>query len=147
MTPLPPPTPDAAAPPGLRHGGCACGALRFEARGEPLHVGLCHCMTCRRRHGAPFNAFATYAAADVRWHGPDSRWRSGERSYRLGCATCGSPIFWADDAGDYVELHLGSFDEIGTLAPQYEIWTLRREPWLAPLPVAQYERDRPGEAA
>jgi hypothetical protein len=55
-------------------------------------------------------------------------------------------IFWADDAGEFVELHLGSFDEIGTLAPQYEIWTLRREPWPPPLDVPQYERDRPGEA-
>jgi hypothetical protein len=133
--------------PAIRHGGCACGALRFQAYGEPLRVGLCHCMTCRRRHGAPFNAFATYAAERVRWHGPGSRWRSGEGSCRLGCAACGSPIFWADDDGEFIELHLGSFDEIGALAPQYEIWTIRREPWLAPLPVPQYERDRPGEEA
>ncbi len=146
MTPLPPSDPAASAA-RLRLGGCACGALRFEARGEPLHVGLCHCMTCRRRHGAPFNAFATFASAQVRWQGPELRWRSGEQSFRLGCAVCGSPIFWADDAGEFVELHLGSLDEIGTLAPQYEIWTLRREPWLPPLPVPQYERDRPGEAA
>ena len=136
-----------AAQDRVRHGGCACGALRFEARGEPLHVGLCHCMTCRRRHGAPFNPFATYLAAQVRWQGPESRWRSGARSVRLGCATCGSPLFWADDAGEFVELHLGSFDEIGTLTPQYEIWTLCREPWLRPLAVPQYDRDRPGEQA
>ncbi len=147
MTPLPPTEPAAAEAARLRLGGCACGALRFEAHGEPLHVGLCHCMSCRRRHGAPFNAFATYASSQVHWQGPELRWRSGPRSSRLGCATCGSPIFWADDAGEFVELHLGSFDDIGTLAPQYEIWTLRREPWLPPLPVPQYERDRPGEAA
>ena len=85
-------------------------------------------MTCRRRHGAPFNAFATYTSTNVAWQGPALRWRSGARSIRLGCATCGSPIFWADDAAEVVELHLGSFDEIGTLAPQYE-------------------RDRPGEQA
>ena len=145
MTPTPPP--DIAAALHVRLGGCACGALRFEARDEPQHVGLCHCMSCRRRHGAPFNAFATYAAEQVAWQGPASRWRSGSGSYRLGCATCGAPIFWADDAGRYIELHLGSFDDIGTLAPQYEIWTIRREPWLPPLAVPQYERDRPGEEA
>ena len=139
------PTP--SSPPRVRHGGCACGALRFEATGEPRHVGLCHCLTCRHRHGAPFNAFATYASGQVRWHGPLSRWRSGERSSRAGCATCGSPLFWADDAGEITELHLGSFDDVGTLAPQYEIWVSRREPWLAPLDVPQYKRDRPGEQA
>ena len=142
-----PPPPPAAAAGRIRLGGCACGALRFEARGEPLHVGLCHCLTCRHRHGAPLNAFATYAAAQVRWDGPGRPWRSGERSIRQGCATCGAPIFWADDAGEFIELHLGSFDEVGTLAPRYEIWTSRREPWLAPLDVPQYERDRPGEEA
>jgi hypothetical protein len=145
MTPLPPLDPDVAATAPLRQGGCACGAFRFEARGEPLHVGLCHCMTCRRRHGAPFNPFATYAATQVRWQGPELRWRSGDKSVRVGCATCGAPIFWADDAGEVVELHLGSFDDIGTLAPQYEIWTLRREPWLPPLDVPQYERNRTGD--
>ena len=145
MTPA---SPAPAAPASrLRHGGCACGALRFEARGEPLGVGLCHCMTCRRRHGAPFNAFATYAAAQLAWSGPAGRWRSAEHSQRLGCATCGAPIFWADDAGEFIELHLGSFDDVGSLAPQYEIWTLRREPWLPPLPVPQYERDRPSDEA
>lgn len=145
MTPTPPSSAGAAPP--VRHGGCACGALRFEARGEPLRAGLCHCMTCRRRHGAPFNAFATYDAARVAWQGPASRWRSEEHSVRVGCATCGAPIFWADDDGRLIELHLGSFDEIGTLTPQYEIWTIRREPWLAPLAVPQYERNRPaGEA-
>jgi len=142
-----PPTPPAAAAGRIRLGGCACGALRFEARGEPLHVGLCHCLTCRHRHGAPFNAFATYAATQVRWEGPGSPWRSGERSIRQGCATCGAPIFWADDAGEFIELHLGSFDDIGTLTPQYEIWTCRREPWLPALDVPQHARDRPGEEA
>ena len=148
MTPLPPPDHGpVAATERLRQGGCACGALRFEACGEPLHVGLCHCMTCRRRHGAPFNAFATFASTQVRWQGPELRWRSGEKSIRLGCATCGAPFCWADDAGEFVELHLGSFDEIGTLAPQYEIWTLRREPWVQPLDVPQYERNRPHDEA
>jgi hypothetical protein len=131
----------------IRFGGCACAAVRFEAAGEPRHVGLCHCMTCRKRHGAPFNAFATYRADQVTLSGPMAPWNSAAHSFRRGCAVCGSPIFWGDDDGQYIELHLGSFDDSGTLAPQYEIWTVRREPWLPPLPVPQYDRDRPGESA
>jgi len=141
MTPTPPSSPPAA--PGLRLGGCACGALRFQAHGEPLRVGLCHCMTCRRRHGAPFNAFATFAAAQVAWQGPSNSWRSDKDGARFGCAVCGAPVFWGDDAGRLIELHLGSFDEVGALTPQYEIWTIRREPWMRPLDVPQYERNRP----
>ena len=40
----------------LSSGGCACGAVRFVAEGEPYRVGLCHCLDCRKQYGAPFGA-------------------------------------------------------------------------------------------
>jgi hypothetical protein len=45
--------------------------------------------------------------------------------------------------GGEVELSLGSFDSPGLLTPQYESWTIRREPWLTPLAIPQYLQDRP----
>ncbi len=35
-------------------GGCLCGNVRIEASGLPYRVGLCHCLDCRKHHGAPF---------------------------------------------------------------------------------------------
>ena len=35
-------------------GGCVCGKVRFEADGEPDRVGICHCLDCRKYHGALF---------------------------------------------------------------------------------------------
>ena len=40
-----------------RTGGCACGGVRFVATGEPLRMGLCHCLTCQRAHAAAYNPF------------------------------------------------------------------------------------------
>lgn len=37
-------------------GGCLCGKVRFTASGEPDRVGLCHCLDCRKHHGALFYA-------------------------------------------------------------------------------------------
>ena len=37
-----------------RTSSCNCGAIRIEARGQPVRVGLCHCTTCRKESGAPF---------------------------------------------------------------------------------------------
>ena len=49
--------------PDVFTGGCACGQLTFAARGRPKRVGLCHCMTCRKISGSPFNAFTIFPAA------------------------------------------------------------------------------------
>ena len=53
-------------------GGCLCGAIRFEAAGEPLWIAHCHCHSCRRNTGAPVTTFVgfpadgfTYAAGEV----------------------------------------------------------------------------------
>jgi hypothetical protein len=39
----------------------------------------------------------------------------------------------------------GSFDETGLWEPTYELWTIRRDPWLPAFPgvVNRYEKDRP----
>ena len=118
-----------------RQGGCACGAVRYVAEGGPLRVGVCHCLTCRKRHGAPFNAFAAFRSDKVRIQGSPMIWTGAEHGLIHGCPTCGSPLFWtAEGEGDgEIEIHLGGLDETGQFTPQYEVWVKRREPWLPPL--------------
>ena len=41
-----------------RTASCTCGQLRFEVQGEPLGVGVCHCLACQRRTGSVFAALA-----------------------------------------------------------------------------------------
>ena len=40
----------------LRSGGCLCGSVRFEARGEPLRTTVFHCRTAprSRRSATPY---------------------------------------------------------------------------------------------
>jgi len=128
-----------------RNGGCACGAVRYVASGGPLRVGLCHCLTCRKRHGAPCNAFAAFRADKVRIEGRTQVWAGAEHGLLHGCPVCGAPLFWTatDEDDDEIEIHLGGLDEIGQFTPQYEVWVKRREPWLPPLNVPQYVENRP----
>jgi hypothetical protein len=41
-------------------GGCLCGNVRIVASGLPYRVGICHCLDCRKRHGALFHASAVF---------------------------------------------------------------------------------------
>ena len=122
-------------------GGCACEAVRFEARGEPIRSGLCHCLTCRKSHGAAFNPFVVYPREAVALVGETKSWRTPTGFTLHFCPTCGSHAFGETVGGPEIELSLGSFDEAGLVSPEYESWVIRREPWVRPLPVTQNERD------
>ena len=41
-------------------GGCLCGQVRLTARGAPDRVAVCHCLDCRKHHGAVFYAAAIF---------------------------------------------------------------------------------------
>jgi len=117
-------------------GGCLCGNVRFVASGRPYRVGVCHCLDCRKHHGALFHASAIFPDAAVKVEG-ETRDFAG----RFFCPRCGSSVFAR--SGDEIELNLGSFDAPDQFTPTYELWTVRREHWLPPFPLKKcYERDR-----
>ena len=80
----------------LHSGGCRCGAVRFEASGEPLSVGYCHCSDCRRATGAPVSAFVGFRAEDVSLTGETLRIFENGAVIRSFCNVCGSPIAYLD---------------------------------------------------
>jgi hypothetical protein len=119
-------------------GGCLCGAVRLVARGKPYRVGLCHCLDCRKHHGALFHASAIFPAEAVTITG-ETRDFAG----RHFCPRCGSPVF--SRTGAEIEVNLGSLDAPDVFTPTYELWTVRREGWLPAFPLKhRYERDREG---
>lgn len=117
-------------------GGCLCGEVRLVAVGQPRRVGICHCLDCRKHHGALFYASAIYPQDQVTITG-----EPGEYAGRFFCPRCGSSVFAR--SGNEVEVHLGALDATDQLVPTYESWTLRRESWLPPFPGTKlHERDR-----
>lgn len=125
----------------IHTGGCACSAVRFEASDEPLRVGLCHCMICRKHHASAFNPFVVYKAEKVLIAGSLRAWRSSDHATRLSCEVCSSPICQQEDEGGEIELHLGSFDEPSLFAPMYENWIMHREEWLPHLGIPERQTD------
>jgi hypothetical protein len=121
----------------VRSGGCLCGAVRYTVRGEPFHVGRCHCGDCRKESGSAFTVYAQWPR--------DAFDLTGELATFAGrsfCPRCGSRIVCLDDTA--VEVRIGSLDDAPfELRPEAEIWVKRREPWLHAVEGAsQHEENR-----
>ncbi|WP_377288792.1 GFA family protein [Rhizobium sp. SG2393] len=117
-------------------GGCLCGRIRFSVSGKPRRVGICHCLDCRKHHGALFFAAAIFPRSAAEIDGEPKVFRG-----RNFCPDCGSSVFALTDAE--IEVHLGAFDNPGLFTPTYELWTIRRESFLPKFSeVKSYERDR-----
>lgn len=140
-------------PEPVRRASCACGEIELRASGEPLRVGLCHCLDCRKLHAAPVSAFVIFSRSAVLMTGPERGplphaalrtflTRSGYR--QAFCTRCGAHVFGLKERSEEIELLLGSFDETNVFTPTYEAWTIRREQWLGNLPTLtrHFERDR-----
>ncbi|MEM5339075.1 GFA family protein [Paraburkholderia azotifigens] len=123
-------------------GGCACGAVRFRARGAPGRVGMCHCMTCRRVHGSAFGSYAIFNRDEVTLSGNTREWRSSEHGRRHFCPLCGSVAFMVYTNRDEIAVPIGAFDQPGLFEPAYELWCKRKEPWLPKGVRREYDEER-----
>ena len=111
----------------VRTGGCLCGAVRYSVRGEPFHVGRCHCADCRKESGSAFAVYAQWPVAAFELSGELATYDG--RSF---CPRCGSRLVCLDESG--VEIRIGSLDDAPfELRPEAEIWIKRRESWLPPV--------------
>lgn len=121
-----------------RSGSCLCGQVKYEVKGEPIRVGICHCANCRRESGSAFTFYAIWARDDFAASGETTLAHNGQRF----CTRCSSHMFAYDE--DEAEVQLGTLNDAPTkLVPTYELWVKRREPWLAPVPGAeQHWEDR-----
>ena len=125
-------------------GGCLCGALRYEARGEPLNAGYCCCADCRKASGSGFIPFMGFAAEAVTFSGPVRQFRSpslrGE-AVRNFCPTCGGLVFGGVvGESDQHTIYAGSLDDPAAFGPRMAIFQRDRPDWVSlPPDLALFE--------
>ena len=113
-------------------GHCLCGAVTFEARGEPLWIVHCHCESCRRQTASPATTFAGYREEQVTFTATTRRMFESSRGVRRSfCTTCGSPLSYAGKSfpGE-LHLYVALFDHPEQLTPQRHAHFGERLPWL-----------------
>jgi hypothetical protein len=106
--------------------------VRYEARGEPIVIAVCHCSMCRRAGAAPAIAWAMYRQEQVRMTAAaPATYASSPPARRGFCGTCGTQIsFTADFIPGLVDLTVGSFDRPEELPPSLHYWDSKRLPWV-----------------
>lgn len=122
----------------IRAGGCQCGAVRYELRGDPLMVYACHCTICQKQSGSAFGMAVVFdgGALAMRGIAPTHFVRQGHgRTFRCYfCPRCGTRIYhqWFTAEGDFPFLNVkpGTLDDTSWIRPGCHVWTRHAQPWI-----------------
>jgi hypothetical protein len=117
-------------------GGCACGAVRYRLGSMPMFVHCCHCRDCQRQSGSAFvinalietDRIALVAGEPSPVPVPTD---SGRPHRIFRCPTCGTAL-WSEYGGRAALrfVRVGTLDEPAALAPDVNIYTRSKLPWV-----------------
>ncbi len=129
-----------------RSASCSCGQLSIRLHGEPLGVGVCHCLACQQRTGSVFATLATFSTPyEVSGHSTQypRRGDQGASFVFHFCPVCGSTLFHTEDGNDtHVSVAVGAFADPRFPPPQVSVYDCRRHPWVAlPPGTVAFDRD------
>jgi hypothetical protein len=129
-----------------RTASCFCGQLRLEVFGEPLGVGVCHCLACQQRTGSVFAALATFRGPSNVIGTATEFVRTGDQGARFRfrfCPVCGSPVFHTEEGQEgSVSVAVGAFADPSFPPPRVSVYDDRRHAWVQlPAGIRVYRKD------
>ena len=133
---------------GKIKGGCRCGAVRYEAEGTAAHHALCHCRDCQMASGAPVLAWLAMPSDGFSvTQGEPVRYTAPSGSMRAFCGTCGTPLFFVNEAvlPGIVDIQSVTLDEPDAIPPQAQIQLAERRGYMAALDTLPGFDRFPGE--
>ena len=103
-------------------GGCACGAVRYQAASEPVAARMCVCRICQRLTGGAGSVLAFFATDSFTVEGRTGDFAStadsGNIIHRQFCPECGTPLFSSAEVRPHlIGVRLGSLDAPHDLPP------------------------------
>ncbi|MFY3436296.1 GFA family protein [Achromobacter sp. SLBN-14] len=114
-------------------GSCLCGRVAYEINGTLTDALNCHCVMCRKTHGAAFRSRATVQSKDFAWtQGEDhvTWYASSPGNYRGFCEACGTPLLSRfDQTPDVYGLPLGPLDDDPGVKPEAHYHVASKAPW------------------
>ncbi|KAK7224865.1 hypothetical protein V2G26_012868 [Clonostachys chloroleuca] len=103
-------------------GSCHCGKVKYQlSRDKPLASKYCHCRTCQRLHGAPFQWAAIFEKEDINftngprglsWFNSSSNTAEHQLPCKVHCSYCKTPIM--DEGRNMILLFPSLIEEVHT---------------------------------
>ena len=115
----------------LLDGHCLCGNIEYQVVGPTIWSGYCHCESCRRFTGAVVTNWLGIRGCDLVFTKGALKIYQKNDVRRGFCADCGSSITYeADRFPDYIQIHLGTLDQINAIKPQAHVHHAEHIEWF-----------------
>ena len=98
------------------HGGCLCGAVRFEIFELMRQIINCHCGQCRHTHGH-YAAYSSVEKSKFKFISDTGlKWfRSSDKARRGFCQECGASLFYERIGEKNISIAAGMLDSTAGL--------------------------------
>src|SRR5919204_4062338 len=131
-------------------GGCACGAVRYRLKSEPLFTHCCHCLNCQRQTGSAFviNVLIERERVELLAGTPQPVEvpREGPGSHTIfRCPKCQIAVFSEYTYREILFVRGGTLDDPSAVAPDVHIYTRSKLDWVtlpASVPAVDVFYDR-----
>ncbi len=131
-------------------GGCLCGGIRYEVKGDPVRTANCHCDDCRRATGASFTTNVFVRSEDlVVLKGTPKKFEhkadSGNVMTKEFCPDCGSQLFgYGSGSPGLQHVKVGTIDDASNIRPAMNVFTSKKLPFtILSDETENFERGRP----
>src|SRR5579859_2117469 len=130
-------------------GGCLCGAVRYQAEGDPRYAVLCHCRDCQRSSGTGHVPVMGMPKSSFMVRGTTTSYEvshsNGRRSIRHFCPTCGSLLFGTTEiAPEAVSIYVGTLDDPSLFRPEAVMFKRDRHDWdVTAMALPEFETTLP----
>jgi hypothetical protein len=115
-------------------GGCLCGAVRYRTEAEPMVVGNCYCVDCRKGGSTSHATHVGIPEDSLVLEGQlsfyDRPADSGSVVSRGFCPKCGSGVMSLNNGMAGIAMLRGSsLDGPNAITPQFSVYTSRAPVW------------------
>src|SRR6266705_6501029 len=118
-----------------REGGCACGAVRYRLKSDPLFTHCCHCLSCQRQIGSAFviNLLIEADRVELLAGDPlpvDVPRDDGSKQTIFRCPTCQVAVFSQYGRPEVRFVRGGTLDQPSGVTPDVHIFTRSKLSWI-----------------